>query len=216
MTAEYADKLKLAAALNGYIQDQDAVVNSYLAPVTNEADADVYAIYLGRVLTHDEMIAVDHVIATKAAELGVDPEGIATPTTGEGVNLLNVSFGGISQLQLKEISVSVSKELNAKGGEFFKNTLLESGYIGGFYGYKTGQEEYAKIRDSVSSGDTRTGDTTEQWRGHADRVETKREEIRSFTEKFIKKHHIWLWKEMVTSIKLLMQATQNLLQKMKL
>ena len=187
-TPEYADKLRMAAAIKGYIQDQDAVVNSFLAPVADESQADVYAINVGRVLTHDEMVAVDHVIATKAAELGVDPEGIATPTTAEGVNLLNVSFGGINQLQLKEIYVSVSKELNAQSGEFGRNTLLESGYIGGFDGFKTGQEEYARIRDTASPNDSGTGNATEQWWGNADSVEQKRQEIRAYTEEFIGKH----------------------------
>ena len=57
------------------------------------------------------------------------------------------------------------------------------GKVGAKKTKRAGQEEYAKIRDSASGGDTGTGDTTERWWGNADRIEEKRKEIRSFTEK---------------------------------
>jgi hypothetical protein len=92
----------------------------------------------------------------------------------------------VTQLHLEEISVSVSEVLNAKRGTFFKNVLRDTGYIGGLDGYKSGQKEYQKIRDSVPSGNSGGGRSEEQWWGHSDRVEAKRAEIRGFTEKFIK------------------------------
>jgi hypothetical protein len=190
LTPEYAEKIKMAAAIKGYIQDQDAVVNSFFSSITDESQADVYSIDIGRVLTHEEMVAVDQKIAEVSKKLGINPDHIATPTTAEGVDLLNVSgpWADVeaTQLHLKEIYVSVSEVLNAKGGTFFKNVLRDTGYIGGFDGYKSGQEVYQKIRDSASGGNSGGGRSEEQWWGHADRVEAKRAEIRGFTEKFIK------------------------------
>jgi hypothetical protein len=190
LTPEYAEKIKMAAAIKGYIQDQDAVVNSFFSSVTDESQADVYSIDIGRVLTHEEMVAVDQKIAEVSKKLGINPDHIATPTTAEGVDLLNVSgpWADVeaTQLHLKEIYVSVSEVLNAKGGTFFKNVLRDTGYIGGFDGYKSGQEVYQKIRDSASGGNSGGGRSEEQWWGHSDRVEAKRAEIRGFTEKFIK------------------------------
>ena len=192
LTPEYAEKIKMAAAIKGYIQDQDAVVNSFFSSITDESQADVYSIDIGRVLTHEEMVAVDQKIAEVSKKLGINPDHIATPTTAEGVDLLNVSgpWADVeaTQLHLKEIYVSVSEVLNAKGGTFFKNVLRDTGYIGGFDGYKSGQEVYQKIRDSASGGNSGGGRSEEQWWGHADRVEAKRAEIRGFTEKFIKKN----------------------------
>jgi hypothetical protein len=186
LTPEYAEKIKMAAAIKGYIQDQDAVVNSFFSSITDESQADVYVVSVGRVLTHDEMVAVDQKITEVATKFGVDPNGIATPTTAEGVNLLNVSFGGITQLQLNEFAVSVSEVLNATDLEAGRNTLLETGYIGGLNGYKSGQRKYQEISSQGQVDDSGTSRSTERWWGHADRVEAKRAEIRGFTEKFIK------------------------------
>ena len=59
-------------------------------------------------------------------------------------------------------------------------------YIGGSDGFKSGQEEYQKIRDSVPSGNSGGLQQIERWWGDSDRIEAKRAEIRGFTEKFIK------------------------------
>ena len=61
-------------------------------------------------------------------------------------------------------------------------------YIGGSDGFKSGQEEYQKIASSGQAGNAGGSRQEERWGGHADRVEAKRAEIRSFTEKFIKKN----------------------------
>jgi hypothetical protein len=92
----------------------------------------------------------------------------------------------VTQLQLNELAVSVSEVLNAKTGEAYKNVLRDTGYIGGFNGFKSGQRKYQEISSQGQVDDSGTSRSTERWGGHADRVEAKRAEIRGFTEKFIK------------------------------
>jgi len=188
-TAEYREKLKRAAAVKGYIQDQDAVVNSFLAPVKDPSDVNAVSFNIGRVLTHDEMMSVDAAIDEVAKSLGVNPDDIATPTTKDGINLLNVSFGGIDALQFNAVADKILDVLGVTEYDFANNTLLDDGYIGGFDGYKTGQKAY----DSISKGpsnDTGTSNGTQQWWGHSDRVEQAREEVRTHREKFLKKHKL--------------------------
>jgi hypothetical protein len=187
-TAEYRTKLKRAAAVKGYVQDQDAVVNSFLAPIKSNADANSASINIGRVLSHEEMLSVDAKIDEMAESMGFQGWMIATPTTKDGINLLNVAPDAINASQFREIVDNMGGVLGATEYKLGRNTLLEDGYIGGQDGYKTGQEVYSKI--ARDSDDARGLQSDQQWWGNSDRVEQAREEIRAHREKFLKKHKL--------------------------
>lgn len=185
-TKEARQQLRKSAAIKGYIQDQDAVVNSFLSPITDISKADVASINIGRVLTNKEMNKVDSLIEQFAKDNNIESWKIATPTTKDGINLLNV--GDIDNAKFIELNGIIKTNLNAKSVSFYRNTLLDEGYVGGFDGYESGQKEYAKIAKLGKTGNSGRGNSTQQWWGNADSIEQKRQQIRSFTEDFIQKN----------------------------
>jgi hypothetical protein len=135
MTQERATELNSGGATQITLNRQGnssgptrAVVNSFLTPIKDEKDADAVDIKLGRILTHEEMVSVEQKIAETDEAFGCWP-GIAALTTKDGLVLLNVSLGKITPLQLKDISISIRKLLNAKEFNLGKNTLVDTSYI---------------------------------------------------------------------------------------
>jgi len=181
-------QLKQAAAIKGYIQEQDAVVNSFLTPVKDPNLVDAAELYVGRVITHDEMVQVDELLGRLGKEHGFDPDDIALPTTEGGVNILNVSFGDIDSETFHVIGDTIAQHFNVGDIRFHKNTLLDDGYIGGFSGYKSGQDAYRKIWSETNLRGSEVGRQGERWWGHADRVEAKKAEVSAYTEGYIKQN----------------------------
>jgi hypothetical protein len=181
-------QLKQAAAIKGYIQEQDAVVNSFLTPVKDPNLADAAELYVGRVITHDEMVQVDELLGRLGKEHGFDPDDIALPTTAEGVNILNVSFGDIDSETFHVIGDTIAQHFDVGDIGYFKNTLLDDGYVGGFSGYQSGQDAYRKIWSETNLRGSGAGRQGERWWGHADRIEAKKAEVSAYTEGYVKQN----------------------------
>jgi len=184
-TAESREKLKSAAALIGYVLEQDSVANSFLAPVTSLDQADASSFNLGRPINNEEMIRVNEAITAA----GVNPDDIAIVSTKEGVNLLNVSFGDLDNAGFIDVSGIINSALSVKERvEFYRNTLLNESIIGSFDGYKSGQEVYAEIARLGKIGNAGRGDQTQQWWGYADSVAQKLQEIQTHREEFLRQN----------------------------
>jgi len=181
-------QLKQAAAIKGYIQEQDAVVNSFLTPVKDPNLEDAAELYVGRVITHDEMVQADELLGRLGKEHGFDPDDIALPTTTEGVNILNVSFGDIDSETFHVIGDTIAQHFDVGDIRYFKNALLDDGYIGGFSGYQSSQDAYRKIWSETNLGGSESGRQGERWWGHADRIEAKKAEASAYTEGFVKQN----------------------------
>jgi len=179
-TAESREKIKKASAILGYVQDQDAVTAHFMTPIKDISEADVVDIALGRVLSNDEMIGVVKILD----DMGLDD--IAPVTSGDGIHLLNVSDGAINNDMFREVSDKIGDYLGASDLNFGKNALKDDGYVGGFDGYQSGQEEYAKIASQFD--DTGTSKSAQSWGSNSKAVETKLEEIRANTKDFIKRN----------------------------
>lgn len=179
-TAESREKIRQASAMLGYVQDQDAVTAHFITPIKDISEADVADIGLGRVLSNDEMKGVVEILD----DLGLD--GIAPVTSGDGIHLLNVSDGGIDNDMFREASGKIKDYLGASDIDYGRNALLEDGYIGGMDGFKSGQEEYAKIGRTLD--DTGESNSAQPWGSNSEAVEAKLQEIRSNTKDFLKRH----------------------------
>ena len=181
-------QLKQAAAIKGYIQEQDAVVNSFLTPVKDPNLADAAELYVGRVITHDEMVQVDELLGRLGKEHGFDPDDIALPTTEGGVNILNVSFGDIDSETFHVIGDTIAQHFDVGDIGYFKNTFLDEGYTGGFSGYQSSQDAYRKIWSETNLGGSGAGRQGERWWGHTDRIEAKKAEASAYTEGYVKQN----------------------------
>jgi len=193
-TQDAKDRLELASAMLGYVLDQDAVVNRYLAPVSADSDS-VNAISLDydRVLTGDEVKNMMSHIDVLSEEMGFEPWMIAIPTSKTGVDVLNLAPDTVSIDMLIDISRSLSEQAN---GDFkfisAHNALTENGYVGS-ENFREGQRAYSKIRArwQRQSGDgdnaRASGQNQPKWDDSA--VESLRAEVRKVTEEFLGKHH---------------------------
>lgn len=179
-TAESREKIRQASAMLGYVQDQDAVTAHFITPIKDISEADVADIGLGRVLSNDEMKGVVEILD----DLGLD--GIAPVTSGDGIHLLNVSDGGIDNDMFREASGKIKDYLGASDIDYGRNALLEDGYIGGMDGFKSGQEEYAKIGRTLD--DTGESNSAQPWGSNSEAVEAKLQEIRTNTKDFLKRY----------------------------
>ena len=179
-TAESREKIRQASAMLGYVQDQDAVTAHFITPIKDISEADVADIGLGRVLSNDEMQGVVEILN----DLGL--EDIAPVTSGDGIHLLNVSFGSIDNDMFREASGKIKDYLGASDIDYGRNALLEDGYVGGFDGFQSGQEEYAKIGRTLD--DTGESNSAQPWGSNSEAVEAKLQEIRSNTKDFLKRH----------------------------
>ena len=179
-TAESREKIRQASAMLGYVQDQDAVTAHFITPIKDISEADVADIGLGRVLSNDEMQGVVEILD----DMGL--EDIAPVTSGDGIHLLNVSFGSIDNDMFREASGKIKDYLGASDIDYGRNALLEDGYVGGFDGFKSGQEEYAKIGRTLD--DSGTSNSAQPWGSNSEAVEAKLQEIRANTKDFLKRH----------------------------
>jgi len=176
VTPESLDKIKQAAAMKGYLQDQDAVTLNFASPIKNMDDADQAIFDLGRPITNEEMVKVQKILDDESIT------DIALPSSKDGLIALNVSFGGIDNKKFLEITGKIADVLDIDA-DLYKNTLLEDGYIGGFEGYESGQREYEKI--ALQIGQSGDGKKVQPWGSSNSAVKQKREELRKVTKDFL-------------------------------
>ena len=181
-TAQAREKVKQMAATIGHVQDQDAVTAHYLVPIRNTSEADLADIPIGRILKDDEMKGIVEILERE----GIDPNHIAPVTTSNGVHLLNTSFGDLDNGSFVAVSDIIGEYLKGTDVKFYKNGFLDDGYIGGFDGYKSGQQAYDEIASQF--GNTGRSKSDQSWGSHADAVEAKLQEVRANTENFLKTH----------------------------
>jgi len=186
VTPEFKNKLRLAAAIKGYVQDQDAVALRHFIPATAD-DFDSLSIDMGRVIKDNEMRAIESALV----DAGYSMDDVAMVSSKYGVDLLNVSFGGIDQKRFSHI-LDIIDDVIDGDVYMYKNDLLEDGYVGGFDGYKSGQKAYKEVLNGASDKRFNIADSGEaqRWGIDHDLIVQKRNEVREFTDKFINEHKL--------------------------
>ena len=166
-----------AAAIKGYVQDQEAVTIRSLVP-SRIGRNDVWSFDCRRVITHIEMADIRLMLS----RYGIDPnEDVALVTSKDGIDILNIS--GMSQSMFSKIPDILSKRL--KGTFYacnnnFANEKYDYGYIGED-SLKDAQDKYLKIIEEFNRSNG-------QFKVCFDLLEQKRKENRAIANRFINQY----------------------------
>lgn len=165
----------VAAAIKGYVQDQEAVTIRSLVPSLEGAN-DVWSFNCSRVITNNEMFNIRHMLT----RYGINPDDdVALVTSKDGIDILNIS--GMKQSMFRIIPDILSRILE---GEFYacNNNFASEEYHYGYIGADSLNEAQSKYLEIITEFNSSNNEVQQVC---LDLLEQKRKENRAITNKFI-------------------------------
>lgn len=167
-------ELVVAAAIKGYVQDQEAVTIRSLVP-SKVGSNDIWSFDCGRIITHSEMVNITSEL--KKSGINPDNDDVALVTSKDGIDILNIKTCQSMFRKIPNILSGVLKGKVYACNNEFGNEEYHYGYIGAD-SLNEAQSKYLEIIAEFNSYNS-------QSEVCLDLLDQKRKEIREITNKFI-------------------------------